>query len=76
MKIYRLTSAGRSVARSVTNPATSPYRIVHYLDQRDAATVDQVADNLGMSTSEASMYLGRLQRNRPKIVEEAVGAGV
>lgn len=76
MQIYTLTPMGHKVARSVSNPSSPAYRVVHFLDNHGAATVDQVADYLGMSQSEAGLILGKLKRNRPQIVREASGVEI
>jgi len=74
MRIYTLTPIGRKLARSVSNPDSAAYRVVHFLDQMGHSTTEQIADFCGVSQSEASAILGKLRRR--KIVGEVTETAV
>lgn len=74
MHIYTLTPIGRKLARSVSNPDSHAFRVVHFLDQQNQATTDQIADYCGLSNREAATILGRLKRKR--VVSEVGGAPI
>lgn len=74
MHIYTLTPIGKRLARSVSNPDSSAYRVVAHLDQAGHSTTDQIAEYCGISTKEAATILGRLRRRR--VVAEVGGAPV
>lgn len=74
IRIYTLTPVGKKLARSVSNPDSAAYRIVHFLDQVGHSTTEQIADFCGVSSSEASVILGKLRRR--KIVSEVTETGV
>ncbi len=62
IRIYTLTGLGTRLARSVSNPNSPAYRIVHYLDQSGNKTIEQIADYCGLSTREAAGILRGLKR--------------
>ncbi len=69
IQVYALTPLGRAMARSVKNPPTPPYRIIHHLDKVGHATRDQLESMLGISTAEAAVALVKL-RHKGIIVDE------
>ena len=74
LRIYQLTPIGKKLARSVSNPDSPAYRVVHFLDQQGQGTADQVAQFCGISQGQASMLLGRLRRR--KVVSEVTGTEI
>ena len=76
MKIYSLTPLGSKLARSISNPDTPGWRIVHFLDKHDNQTTDSIANYCGLSPSEAAVALRSLSRMRPPIVTEISRRGV
>lgn len=74
MRIYTLTAIGRKLARSVSNPDSSAYRVIHFLDQQGHSTIEQIAEFCGISNEEASLILRKLKRHR--VVREVSGAPV
>ena len=64
MKIYYLTPIGKKMARSVSNPDSSAFRIISFLDKVGHSTTEQIADFCGTGTGEASAILGVLRRKR------------
>jgi len=74
IRIYTLTPIGKKLARSVSNPDSAAYRVVHFLDQTGHSTPDQIADFCSISSSEASAILGTLRRR--KIVSEVTETAV
>ena len=71
LRIYQLTPIGHRLARSVSNPDSAAYRIVHFLDQQGQSTSEQVAEFCGISEGEASAILSNLRRK--KVVREITG---
>jgi len=76
MQIYALTPLGKRLARSINNPDSSGYRIIHFLDQQGHADTTQIAEFCGLSVSEASSMLRRLSRGKPKVVTEVGGVRI
>jgi len=74
MRIYTLTSLGKKLARSVSNPDSPAYRVVHFLDQMGHSTTEQIAEYCGISPRQAATILGSLKRR--KVVAEVSGAPV
>lgn len=71
LKVYQLTPIGKKLARSVSNPDSPAYRIVHFLDQQGQATPEQAAEFCGISKGQASAILSGLRRKR--VVNEITG---
>ncbi len=74
MHIYSLTSIGKQLARSVTNPDSPAYQVIAHLNKVNSSTTDQIAEFCGMNIRDASIILGKLKRH--KIVIEVSGAPV
>ena len=74
MRIYALTPTGKRLARSVTNPDSSAYKIVAHLDQRGQDTTEGIAGFCGITISEAAAILRKLKRN--KVVVEVSGSSL
>ena len=74
IRIYQLTPIGKKLARSVSNPPSAAYRVIHHLDQQGQSTTGQIAEFCGISESEAGGILGSLKRR--KIVIEVSGVTV
>ena len=69
MKVYRLTPFGLRIARSVRNPDTTAWRVIHFLDRMGGqATDDQMAEGTGLSVGDVGRIAGRLRVKH--IVEE------
>ena len=67
MKIYQLTPLGKRLARSVSNPDTEAWRVVHYLDRVGRSTPDQIAMGASMPGSAAGVLVGL--RNKGVVAE-------
>ncbi len=74
MRIYALTSMGKKLARSVTNPDSPGYKVIAHLDQSGHATIEQIAAFCGMSEKEASSVIRKLKRHR--VITEVSGSSV
>ncbi len=74
MNIYQLTPIGHKLARSVSNPDVSAFRIIAFLDQTGHSTTEQIAEYCGTSVGATSAILGQLRRKR--IVSEVSGTTV
>jgi len=68
LRIYQLTPRGHKLARSVSNPDSPAYRVVHFLDQMGHSTTEQIAEYCGISPKQAATILGSLRRR--KVVAE------
>lgn len=70
MRFFALTNAGRRLARSVQLPDSPASRVVYYLDKRDQAPDEAIANGVGLGYGETLAVLRNLERRRPQIVIE------
>lgn len=65
MKIYKLTPLGIRAARTVNNPETVNWAIVHYLDHVGNASDDQISSYCGGNVGSNLMML-----RKKRLIEE------
>jgi DNA-binding MarR family transcriptional regulator len=61
VRLYTLTEQGRKLARSVRSPNTPAWRIIHWLDKRDQAADEQIAEFTGVDRGTTSATLRHLK---------------
>lgn len=69
MQIWKLTALGKRMARSVRNPNTPAYKVLHALDRLGAATSEQIAQMESLSTVDVGMGIAKLKAFNPPLVE-------
>ena len=60
MRLYTITSLGVKMARSVRNPGSPAWVIVHFLDKRDGSD-EQIAEFTGLDRGTTSATLRHLK---------------
>lgn len=74
MRFFALTATGRNIARSVNLPPDKPAtRVLYYLDKRDQAADEAIANGTGLGYGETIAVLRSFQRRRPPIAVEVGG---
>ena len=68
MKIWAFTPIGKRAARSIRNPDSAAYKVLHCLDRLGGATSDQIASYTGIDIGTVNSMLGRLSRTEPPLV--------
>lgn len=71
MRIYSLTGFGHTLARNPRSPRTPAWRIIHFLDKRDGASDEQIAEFCGLDRGTTAVTLRSLKSGRKPIVVEA-----
>ena len=71
MEIYHLTARGEKLAHSYRFPDTPAWKVIHFLKKRNAATKEQILDNVPYATS---LTLTKLKYKR--IIAEDTGITV
>ncbi len=61
MRIWALTELGQRAARSVRNPDSPVYKVLHALDRLHSATIDQLASYTGLDIGTVGANLARLK---------------
>jgi hypothetical protein len=70
MRFYALTDQGQKHARSTRAPKTNSQLIVSFLDKRDQASDEQIAEFTGLDRGTTIATLRHLKSMRPPIVWE------
>lgn len=60
MRLYTLTGLGLKMARSVRNPGSAAWVIIHFLDKRDASG-EQIVEFTGLDRGTVSATLRHLK---------------
>lgn len=68
MRIWALTEIGKRAARSVRNPDSPVYKVLHALDRLGSATQDQIASYTGLDGGTVGSSLSRLSHTQPPLV--------
>jgi len=70
MRVYSLTEFGHMLARNPRSPRTPAWRIIHFLDKRDAASDEQISEFCGLDRGTTAVALRSLKAGRKPIVTE------
>lgn len=72
MRFYRLTEAGKTIARRISNPDVPNYKILAWLYRLHSASTEKLMEMTGLDLGTTQMALSRLQTTQPPLVEVAV----
>jgi DNA-binding MarR family transcriptional regulator len=64
VRIYSLTALGQSLARNTRSPNTPAWTIIHFLDKRNAASDDQIAEFTGLNKGVVASNLRSLRAKK------------